>query len=474
MLTNLRARPAHTNVQNTGIHCMVLFIFALGIALTCPAQQLRVGVPVHTENVVLTAFNTNVQMAAGAELPGTGIWKFSGTNEIELSNTAGAAAQFPNVQLVNLEGMRLVDGAMHVGGNLLFGLGILRTSAQEVVFGPASSVSNARNGSFIEGFASKEGSTDFVFPLGANGLYHPVEVFGVTGGTASFRARYFAEGHPDPQGPWFDGNNWPVSTCDYWQLERSAGTAEASVRLDWSESECNVVNDNQYMRVSRYMDGAWQLLPSDVGSPGDETVSTTSNQGAFGDFALASIGGSINTLPIELLHFSASADGHGAVQCNWSTASEVNNDYFILERSIDGSTWEIIERISGAGFSNTALHYDHPDMHPFAGQSYYRLQQVDFDGAETVYPPVAVYIDQAQASLGIQKAYRNGHGLHIHYEAHEGPVLAEIFDLLGKRLFSSQLHGEQHAALVSPQLPDGLYILRLSQEGRSASVKFRW
>lgn len=466
--------PTRIDVQSIARRATVLFGLAFGIVFNGFGQQLTIGLPVYTENVTLSAFNTDVLLAEGAEMPGTGTWKFSGTNEIRLSNAAGENAIFPNVQLINLEGMRLADGPMNIGGQLRFGLGILHTEEQEVVFGPASSASNARNGSFIEGFASKQGDTDFVFPLGADGLYHPVEIFGVSGGTASFRARYFAEGHPDPLGPWFDGNNWPVSTCDYWQLERTEGTAEASVRLDWSESECNEVNDNQYMRVSRYIDGEWELLHSDVDSPSDESVSTSSNQGAFGDFALASLGGGINVLPIELLHFGASANAQGMVQCLWATASEINNDYFALERSADGFHWESVEKITGAGFSNTALQYQHTDARPLLGQSYYRLRQVDFDGTATVYEPVAVYIDAAYAALSIEKTYRSEQGLRIHYQANEGLVHTEIFDLYGKRVFSTLLQGDLQTALTSPQLCDGLYILRMSQGGESATLKFKW
>ncbi len=453
---------------------ILIFGLAMGFGLGVRGQQLTVDIPVYTSGVVISAFDVDVSLGSSAALPGTGIWKFSGTDEIALSNLAGEGAQFPNVQMLNANGIRLANGSMYVRGQLRFGQGIIRTSAYEVVMDQASSASNARNSSHVEGFVSKIGNTDFVFPLGANGVYHPVEVFGISGGISSFRAAYFPEGHPDPLGPWYDGNNWPISTCDYWQVERSTGTAEASIRLDWSSSDCNEVTDNQYMRVARYNAGAWQLLPSEVEDSDAESVLTSSNQGLFGDFALASIGGGINQLPIDLLHFDARVEGSGAVQCVWVTASEVNNDYFRIERSQNGIAWVSAGQVEGAGFSSTALQYQYTDKAPHEGQSYYRLRQVDFDGSETIYEPVAVYIANDGQRLAIDQVYRSEQGLRLHYRAAEAPVLVEIFDLYGKKVFSKTLQGQPGATTMAPWISDGFYIVRLTQFGISQSAKFKW
>lgn len=85
-------------------------------------------------------------------------------------------------------------------------------------------------------------------------------------------------------------------------------------------------------------------------------------------------------LSIELLNFSATAEDHKHVELYWQTASEVNNDYFTLERSVDGITWEIVTMIDGAGNSSKLLDYSATDKTPYPGISYYRLKQTDFDG----------------------------------------------------------------------------------------------
>lgn len=88
-------------------------------------------------------------------------------------------------------------------------------------------------------------------------------------------------------------------------------------------------------------------------------------------------------LPIELISFNVVAICPTSVMLNWATSSEVNNDYYCLERSIDGTTWECFEQINGQGHSFDIHYYSIMDNHPFPGTSYYRLKQIDFDGKFT-------------------------------------------------------------------------------------------
>lgn len=86
-----------------------------------------------------------------------------------------------------------------------------------------------------------------------------------------------------------------------------------------------------------------------------------------------------NGLPIELILFEVSAlENFNLIE--WTTASEVNNEYFILEKSLSGMDFASIGRLSGAGWSSSNINYSILDTNPTAGISYYRLIQNDFDG----------------------------------------------------------------------------------------------
>jgi hypothetical protein len=95
-------------------------------------------------------------------------------------------------------------------------------------------------------------------------------------------------------------------------------------------------------------------------------------------------------LPIELLHFDAEVNNGASVKCDWSTASERNNDFFNLERSADGMNWSAIGEINGAINSTETITYDFIDYAPLLGLSYYRLKQVDLDGKYSYSDPVSV------------------------------------------------------------------------------------
>jgi hypothetical protein len=85
-------------------------------------------------------------------------------------------------------------------------------------------------------------------------------------------------------------------------------------------------------------------------------------------------------LPIELLNFDVQLKANGQVQLIWQTASEVNNDFFTVEKSADAIDWNELKQIDGAGNSTAILNYTTMDEHPYADVIYYRLKQTDFDG----------------------------------------------------------------------------------------------
>jgi hypothetical protein len=96
-------------------------------------------------------------------------------------------------------------------------------------------------------------------------------------------------------------------------------------------------------------------------------------------FTFATINRTQTPLPIELLSFTAKEVGQN-VKVNWETATEINNDYFSLERSSDGQNFLQIATVDGAGNSSANLQYQYMDHQPLDGVSYYRLKQTDYDG----------------------------------------------------------------------------------------------
>ena len=110
--------------------------------------------------------------------------------------------------------------------------------------------------------------------------------------------------------------------------------------------------------------------------------------------------GIINVLPITLVYFKAITKNE-IVYLNWETASELNNDYFTVERSTNGKNWEKIQTIDGAGSSSQSKQYKAFDKYPYSGVSFYRLKQTDFDGKFFYSKVVSVVIKKNNGKTAI-------------------------------------------------------------------------
>lgn len=95
-------------------------------------------------------------------------------------------------------------------------------------------------------------------------------------------------------------------------------------------------------------------------------------------------------LPIELLDFTGDCVTNG-VLLNWSTAAEINNDYFLIEKSNDGYEWEQIVKIKGVVNSCTTTKYVHFDYTDQNNLNYYRMSQIDINGQKKVFKAIDVY-----------------------------------------------------------------------------------
>jgi len=83
-------------------------------------------------------------------------------------------------------------------------------------------------------------------------------------------------------------------------------------------------------------------------------------------------------LPVELISFTVESDSC-TDYLKWTTASEINNDYFVVEHSTNGVEWKNVASVDGAGNNFTELNYS-VKLPAGSGENYYRLKQIDFDG----------------------------------------------------------------------------------------------
>ena len=126
-----------------------------------------------------------------------------------------------------------------------------------------------------------------------------------------------------------------------------------------------------------YSGDAQSTIDDGTGEDSSFTIDELSDDG-FDEIEEYVNGGGSTPLPVELLYFDASADN--SVLLSWATATEINNDYFSIERSEDGVNFYEIGKVNGNGDSNKEITYEFTDKFVLAPVEYYRLKQVDFDG----------------------------------------------------------------------------------------------
>lgn len=168
-------------------------------------------------------------------------------------------------------------------------------------------------------------------------------------------------------------------------------------------------------------------------------------------------------LPVTLVHFSARAK-EGVVVISWATAQEVDNEAFMIERSVDGIRFEAVQRIAGKGNSYTRQDYTCTDGQlPQAERVYYRLKQVDIDGGFSYSGVVTVTLQSTGSGFAV---YPNpiGSQFRVALPAGASEGTLHIFDARGVLLSTQKLTGP--ALINSSRWSAGTYYLQLRSGGR--------
>lgn len=170
--------------------------------------------------------------------------------------------------------------------------------------------------------------------------------------------------------------------------------------------------------------------------------------------------GQVSPLPIELLSFNAKPVDNKDVRCDWVTASEIDNDYFTIERSKNGIDFETAGITDGAGNSNYQLSYAFTDTEPYRGLSYYRLKQTDFDGRSSYSEIVAVMLTDKNSLIGVPNPASDEFTVYFDSEMEYDFTLT---DMNGRIVFEKQQITSGYSMNTSP-FASGMYQVKLTNE----------
>ncbi|MBI4647878.1 MAG: T9SS type A sorting domain-containing protein, partial [Bacteroidia bacterium] len=247
-----------------------------------------------------------------------------------------------------------------------------------------------------------------------------------------------------------------VSGIRYWDIARSvvANLTDATIKLYYkSDNGTNdgVTDFGNLTTVKTTGSGSpWIDIGGTATANGTGSIGFSNAFTSFSKFTLANKTDGNNALPIELLSFDAVFNG-SAVELTWTTASEINNDYFTIERS-DGTMddWNIVGTVKGAGNSSTLRNYeftDQPETRLVVSEAeltqnpetvlYYRLKQTDFDGRFKYSSVVSVKLkSKGEIRIFPNPLYNETAKLDLSGFKENEKITVAVQDVMGRELFS--------------------------------------
>lgn len=198
-------------------------------------------------------------------------------------------------------------------------------------------------------------------------------------------------------------------------------------------------------------------------APGAETSTSTQFTSTLNGLSIAS-----SPLPVELITFQAQEKNQRSL-LEWSTASEVNNDFFEVQWSQNGVQFETIGWVQGQGTSFEINHYEFIHNHPTAGNNYYRLRQVDFDAHFSLSEIELVKIESKKV-MTIFPTLATSHITLDKPEAIESRII--IYDVNQKIIRDFKDNGDQRLELDVANLPAGNYYISVINKAFTQTKAF--
>ena len=329
--------------------------------------------------------------------------------EINISGSASGGI-FERVAINNSAGVTL-NSNLEIDGTLTLTSGDLNTGANTLTITTNGTLSGGSSSSMVVGnLAIKTNSTSQKnFPVGDGTNYRPVLLTPSSASAETWTVKYYNTAHANTT----MGTGLHHVSQYYWDISR-ANSVNAELAFDWDAGYA--VDAPSDLKLAHFNSGnsEWEDMSATVtGAGGSGSASAASGRltataTSFSPFGFGS-GSSGNALPIDLISFTGEVilEMEPIVLLEWVVASQINNDYFTIEKSRDCYEWSVLSTIEGEGNSNTQMSYSMLDDNVERGVTYYRLSQTDYDGTSESFHPIAITV-KAERKEVIETYNQNG------------------------------------------------------------------
>lgn len=218
-----------------------------------------------------------------------------------------------------------------------------------------------------------------------------------------------------------------------------------------------------------------------IGATGTDpySVPITINGMVGGQTYYFGVGSAGSALPVEFTHFEVEME-NGKPLLSWGTAMEKDNDYFEVQRSTNGSNWEKIGEVKGAGNTMAPQSYEFMDEETAAPQVFYRLRQVDYSGDFDFSKTVSINLNDngtSQNALVMGNVFPNPvqNQLTLPFTtSNAGEVQIMVSNSAGKVLYNKRIQavvGENEHQISFAQFENGIYLLQVAANGKIMTQK---
>jgi len=288
----------------------------------------------------------------------------------------------------------------------------------------------------------------------------------------AYGAKRLENGEPDFSDPCIVYSNTltitllnPIEISIEEECEPTSGEFSFSVTITGGLPEC--VPSTSYEVSGDYLNGLLThgetQMVGPIADAENYNVTATDDNGCT-----YSVSKSVNCtkLPIELISFEGEALESGN-QLKWISASEIENDYYIVEASANGIDFKTITSVKGKGTTSSTSSYTHLDRTASKGITYYRLSQTDFDGTNAQVKVIAV--ERGETSFNITDLYPipTSDFIHVDFMAPEQTVVdIEVYDLIGRSIESIKITstGSNQLKLEVTDYAVGVYFISVQSD----------
>ncbi len=266
------------------------------------------------------------------------------------------------------------------------------------------------------------------------------------------------------------GNNNSTHTVDrFFQIDL-AGATTPSADIGFTATAAEIGSISSLM-AQRWDGSIWEPpLPGQTNTASSVTVPNVTQ------FSPWAISGNGMALPVELVDFSAGIINQN-VTLKWSTATEINNEGFIIQRSVNGKSFNDIGYVKGHGDSDELISYNFKDLAPPSGLIYYRLKQVDFDGAFEFSPiEVVEIVNKLKESFSIFPNPIQGTSIELKTEGiHDEEISLSMMTIDGKIIWNKQVLVPLEGSIVDLSFNEkfnrGTYIMLCETRNGISQIK---